>query len=194
MQENVFIVAVAAYFLGSIPFGVVLARLCGTADPRSVGSGNIGATNMLRTGNKKLAALTLLLDAGKGALAVWLAYRLFPASESALALTLAAIGHMASPWLKFTGGKGVATLLGGALAFAWPVGVASCCLWLLAYITTRYVSLASITALALLPLATWLRVDGVSAALVGVACGFAIYKHRSNIARLRAGFEPKMGR
>ena len=171
-------IALMSYLIGSIPFGVLLARAFHLPDPRTIGSGNIGATNMLRTGRRDIAALTLLLDAGKGAVALALAYHffshlvmdtqseaidacgqqptldncgilIFDVHYAALALTAAALGHMVSPWLKFSGGKGVATILGGTLAFSWPVGASACCIWLLVYITTRYVSLASIIMLAL---------------------------------------------
>jgi acyl phosphate:glycerol-3-phosphate acyltransferase len=211
-------ILILGYALGSIPFGVVLAKLFRLPDPRSIGSGNIGATNMLRTGNKKVALLTLLLDAGKGALAVGITSQLFPIFDvaraavdscgmrptlencgtsnptyAALAVLAAAIGHMYSPWLKFKGGKGVATLFGGALAFSWPVGMAGFIIWAIVMFVTRYVSLASITALAIAPLITWLRVDATSALILAMACGIAIWKHRENIKRLRQGFEPKMG-
>jgi acyl phosphate:glycerol-3-phosphate acyltransferase len=207
-------ILILGYCLGSIPFGVVLAKLFKLPDPRYIGSGNIGATNMLRTGNKKVALLTLLLDAGKGALAVVLTRLLFGAllirechwdagcvpeelvispSYLALAILAAAVGHMYSPWLKFKGGKGVATLFGGALAFSWPVGMAGFLVWAMVMFVTRYVSLASITALAIAPLVAWLRVDGTSAFILAIACGIAIWKHRENIKRLRQGFEPKMG-
>ena len=211
-------ILILGYVLGSIPFGVLLAKLFKLPDPRSIGSGNIGATNMLRTGNKKVALLTLVLDAAKGAVAVILVSHLFPMFDaaraavdscgiqptlencnvgnptySALAVLAAAIGHMYSPWLKFKGGKGVATLFGGALAFSWPVGMAAFFVWLIVMFVTRYVSLASIIALAVAPLITWLRVDGTSALILAIACGIAIWKHRENIKRLRQGFEPKMG-
>jgi glycerol-3-phosphate acyltransferase PlsY len=202
MHEGLIIlIAIIAYFIGSVPFGIVLAKLFGLPDPRTIGSGNIGATNMLRTGRKDIAALTMLLDGGKGMMAVWLAsYLLSPNPQSpipnpaveALALAAAAFGHMASNWLKFKGGKGVATLLFGTLAFSWPVGASICCIWMLITFTTRYVALASIGAIALLPLAVWLRVDATSAIIIATACAFAIYKHRSNLARLRAGTEPKI--
>ncbi|MES2985054.1 MAG: glycerol-3-phosphate 1-O-acyltransferase PlsY [Pseudomonadota bacterium] len=206
-------IMILGYALGSVPFGVLLAKLFGLPDPRYIGSGNIGATNMLRTGNKKVALLTLLLDAGKGAAAVILAVYLFTPEDSiidglpcmdwdcsttaahaknALAVLLAAIGHMYSPWLKFKGGKGVATLLGGALAFAWPVGMGAIVIWILVCYTTRYVSLASIAALTVAPLIAWLRVDGTSAIILAIACAVAIWKHRSNIKRLRDGFEPRI--
>lgn len=208
-------IAMLSYALGSIPFGVVLARLFGLPDPRYIGSGNIGATNMLRTGNKKVALLTLLLDAGKGAAAVLITAAMFSEfvthdclsgtgegydceileidpALTAFALLLAAVGHMVSPWLKFKGGKGMATILGGALAFSWPVGMAMLCLWLIVTFTSRYVSLGSIAALAVAPLITLLRVDRASALILAIACTIAIWKHRDNIKRLRKGFEPKV--
>ncbi len=212
-------ILILGYGLGSIPFGVVLAKLFKLPDPRYIGSGNIGATNMLRTGNKKVALLTLLLDAGKGAAAVLITQQLFsiaihepaltclsdvvgdPAcvhraihpALTALAVLAAAVGHMVSPWLKFKGGKGMATILGGSLAFAWPVGLAALITWLMVVFTTRYVSLGSIAALVTIPLIAWLRVDGVSAFILAIASAIAIYKHRDNIKRLRQGFEPKLG-
>lgn len=190
--------------IGGIPFGVLLAKLFRLPDPRSIGSGNIGATNMLRTGNKEVALLTLVLDAAKGWVVVMLTYRFFPLNipdtfyslphphYAAIALLSAAIGHMYSPWLKFKGGKGVATLFGGALAFSWPVAMASLCMWLITVFLTRYVSLGSILALAAAPLIAWLRVDGTSAIILAIASAIAIYKHRDNIKRLRKGFEPKL--
>ena len=211
-------ILILGYALGSIPFGVVLAKLFKLPDPRYIGSGNIGATNMLRTGNKKVALLTLLLDAAKGAVAVGITSHLFPIFDvaraavdscgmqptldncgignptyAALAILAAAVGHMYSPWLKFKGGKGVATLFGGALAFSWPVGMAGFIIWAIVMFVKRYVSLASIVALAFAPLVAWLRVDGTSAFILAIACGIAIWKHRENIKRLRQGFEPKMG-
>ncbi len=201
-------ILIIGYALGSIPFGVVLAKIFRLPDPRYIGSGNIGATNMLRTGNKKVALATLLLDAAKGAVAVQLAYRLptlHVAADStliddlfqllhygALALLAAALGHMYSPWLKFKGGKGVATLFGGALAFSWPVGMAGFFVWAIVVFTTRFVSLGSIAALVIAPLIAWLRVDGTSALILAIASAIAIYKHRENIKRLRQGFEPRL--
>ncbi len=223
-------ILIIGYAIGSIPFGVVLAKLFRLPDPRYIGSGNIGATNMLRTGNRKVALLTLLLDAGKGVAAViTVTILLIPSTNTmpaamesagcfshtawsqeaqlqcdqlaaqmhhypllALAVLAAAIGHMYSPWLKFKGGKGVATLFGGALAFSWPVGMAGLFVWLIVVFTTRYVSLGSIAALALAPLVAWLRVDGTSAFILAIAAAIAIYKHAPNIKRLRQGFEPKL--
>lgn len=183
-----------AYALGGIPFGVLLARVSGLPDPRYVGSGNIGATNMLRLGNKKVALLTLLLDGLKGATAVMLSHALFDATSAGLALAalVAAVGHMYSPWLNFKGGKGIATILGGTLAFSWPVGIAAIIVWLLVFLLKRYVSLASIAAMSSLPLITWLRIDAASAIILAIAAGIAISKHRENIKRLKAGLEPQI--
>lgn len=203
--------------VGGIPFGVLLAKLFKLPDPRYVGSGNIGATNMLRSGNKKVALLTLLLDAAKGWVVVTITTHLFtvldvaraavdacgmqPTLENcsianppltALAVLAAAIGHMYSPYLKFKGGKGVATLFGGALAFSWPVAMASLFVWFIAVFLTRYVSLGSILALATAPLVAWLRIDASSAFILAIASGIAIWKHRENIKRLRKGFEPRL--
>jgi len=202
------------YALGSIPVGVLLAKAFRLPDPRTIGSGNIGATNMLRMGNKKIALLTLLLDAGKGAAAVMLAAAIFTiypercVHDSAMtacppyayldpryaptALLAAVLGHMYSPWLKFKGGKGVATLLGGGLAFSWPVGLGAFIIWAIVMFMKRIVSLASIVALGVAPLIVWLRVDGTSAFILAIAASIAIWKHRENIKRLRHGFEPKI--
>lgn len=189
------LVATVAYLLGSIPFGIVLARLFGLPDPRTVGSGNIGATNMLRTGNKKVALLTLLLDAGKGYLAVEVAWYVLGNVTIGLAVAtlMVALGHMYSPWLKFNGGKGVATILGAALAIHLYLGLAFCVVWLALFLLTSYVSLASIVALTSIPLVLgyFFGLDP-SYLLIVVAVGVAIYKHRANIARLQAGTEPKM--
>jgi glycerol-3-phosphate acyltransferase PlsY len=215
------LILLIGYLLGSVPFGVLLSRAFHLPDPRYIGSGNIGATNMLRTGNKKVALLTLLLDAGKGTAAVLITNALFitPAGSIwrheqivcapgatfgclllpvaivaplALAALAAGIGHMYSPWLKFNGGKGVATLFGAVVAFSWPVGMAAFFIWLIVMFMTRYVSLASITALAAAPLLAWLRVDATSALILGIAAGIAIWKHRENIRRLRQGLEPRL--
>lgn len=187
-------ILILSYALGSVPFGVLLAKLFRLPDPRYIGSGNIGATNMLRTGRKDVALMTLLLDAGKGAAAVGLTSHLFNAAYPALALavTVAAVGHMYTPWLKFKGGKGMATVLGGALAFSWPVGIAAMLIWILVCYTTRYVSVASIVSLASIPLVSWLRIDGTSAFIIAIASGIAIWRHRENIKRLRMGVEPKV--
>ncbi len=187
-------ILILSYTLGSIPFGILLAKLFGLPDPRYIGSGNIGATNMLRTGRKDVAILTLLLDAGKGAAAILISRHCYDATEAGLAfaVTMAAIGHMYPTWLAFKGGKGMATILGGAIAFAWPVGMAALVIWLLLCFTTRYVSLSSITALCTIPLIAWLRIDSPSAIILAIASLIAIWRHRENIKRLRQGFEPRL--
>jgi glycerol-3-phosphate acyltransferase PlsY len=202
-------IIILGYALGSIPFGVLLAKIFRLPDPRYIGSGNIGATNMLRAGNKRVALLTLVLDASKGAAAVLITRHLFRTpvvpgcigdcpdyiynyGYEALAILCAAVGHMYSPLLNFKGGKGVATLFGGTLALSWPVGMAGLFIWLIVMFLTSYVSLASILALLIAPLVAWLRVDGISAFILAIAAAIAIWKHRDNIKRLRNGFEPRM--
>lgn len=187
-------IVILAYTLGSIPFGVILARLFHLPDPRYIGSGNIGATNMLRTGRKGVAALTLLLDMGKGAAAVWVCSQLYEVTHAGLAFAvlMAAVGHMYSAWLLLKGGKGVATILGATLAISWPVGMAAMIVWLLVCLTTRYVSLASILAFVTIPLVAWLRLDGSTAFILALACGIGIWRHHANIRRLRHGLEPRL--
>ena len=182
-----------AYLLGSIPFGLLLTRLAGLGDVRKIGSGNIGATNVLRTGNKGAAAATLLLDAGKGAVAVLLA-RHFAGETAAMVAGFAAfLGHLFPVWLRFKGGKGVATYLGIMLALAWPVGLAACGTWLATALVLRYSSLAALVATAAVPF--WLALLGPSAAIpLAIALAALVWlRHRANIARLRSGSEPKIG-
>ncbi len=184
--------AVLGYLLGAIPFGLILARLAGHGDIRRIGSGNIGATNVLRTGDKRLAAATLILDMAKGAVAVLVALPWGP--EAAIAAAAGAVfGHLFPAWLGFKGGKGVATALGVLLALAWPVGLACCATWLCVAAALRYSSLAALAALALAPVYAWLltaRADltGFAAALAAVLW----LRHRANIARLVAGREPRI--
>ena len=183
----------AAYLLGSVPFGVLMARAFGLGDLRSIGSGNIGATNVLRTGNKGAAALTLILDAAKGAVAV-LAARAFLAEDAAQAAGLAAfLGHLYPVYLGFKGGKGVATFLGILLALAWPVGLACCATWAVTAAVGRYSSLAALVAAASSVL--WAAVLGHMAVilLAGLLAALVSWKHGANIARLRAGTEPRIG-
>ena len=179
------------YLLGSVPSGVVLSRVMGLGDLRDIGSGNIGATNVLRTGNKKAAALTLLLDAGKGALAVLLA-RLLTGNTDAIqvAALMAMLGHCYPVWLQFKGGKGVATFLGILLAYAWPVGLGCCAAWLFGVAISRQSSMGALTAAAM---STFLLVFlGFGSALVlGIVLTLLIFwRHRANIRRIRAGTEP----
>lgn len=181
------------YLLGSIPFGMVLARLMNLGNLREIGSGNIGATNVLRTGNKTAAALTLLLDGGKGAVALLLA-RAFAGEDAALLAGFAAfIGHCYPVWIGFRGGKGVATFLGLWLAFSWPVGLACCATWLAGAALTRVSSMGALVAASSSTI--WLVVFGRGDAIfVGMAVTLLVFwRHRANISRIRAGTEPKIG-
>lgn len=180
------------YLLGSIPFGLILTTLAGTSDLRSIGSGNIGATNVLRTGRKDLAAATLLLDALKGTAAVLIGARLSP--DGAIIAGLAAfIGHIAPVWLRFKGGKGVATFLGCLFGLYWPVGLAFCAIWLSVAALTRYSSLSALVASAASPLLLFALGHGGEAFVVGVMAALLWRKHSENIARLRAGAESRIG-
>ena len=183
---------VAGYALGSIPFGLILTRLTGAGDLRAIGSGNIGATNVLRTGRKGLAAATLLLDMGKGLAAVLLAWRFWPEAAAFAALG-AVLGHCFPLWLRFKGGKGVATLMGVSLGLAWPIGLAYAITWLGMLGLTRTSSLGGMSAAVVAPIAALATgyVDFVPA-LAALAV-LVIWLHHANIARLRAGTEPKVG-
>jgi glycerol-3-phosphate acyltransferase PlsY len=187
------IVAVLAYLLGSIPFGVLITRAMGLGDLRQIGSGNIGATNVLRTGNKAAAAATLVLDAAKGGVAVLLA-RAFVGPDAAQVAGLAAfLGHLYPVWLGFKGGKGVATFLGTLLALAWPAGLAACATWAITAAITRISSLSALVAAALSPV--WLFLFGQQDMML-LAAGLAalvFLRHAANISRLRAGTEPRIG-
>lgn len=186
--------ALGGYLLGSIPFGLILTRLAGLGDIRRIGSGNIGATNVLRTGNKALAALTLLFDGGKGAAAVLIGANWGP-DLALLAGGGALAGHLFPLWLRFRGGKGVATALGVLLALAWPVGVGACLTWLAVAVFTRYSSLSALLALAGAPALSWFIRGDLQ--LVEFTGGMAIViwlTHARNIARLLTGTESKIGR
>jgi glycerol-3-phosphate acyltransferase PlsY len=184
------------YVLGSIPFGLLLTQMAGLGDVRAIGSGNIGATNVLRTGRKGLAAATLLLDAAKGAAAVLLAALIWPDQPlvPAFAATGALLGHLFPVWLRFKGGKGVATLIGIVAALCWPVALIVIATWALLFALTRYSSVGGMAAGLAAP---------VAAALLGrfdlaiLFAGFALlilWTHRANIGRLLKGDEPKVGR
>jgi glycerol-3-phosphate acyltransferase PlsY len=186
--------ALLGYLLGSVPFGVLVTRAMGLGDLRAVGSGNIGATNVLRTGSKGAALATLLLDGGKGALAVLLARVLGGEEAAAQAAGLAAfLGHCFPVWLRFRGGKGVATFLGTLLALAWPVGVGACLLWLATAALSRLSSLAALVAALWSPVLAALLGRGDVAVLAALLAVVLTLRHASNIARLRAGTEPRIG-
>ncbi|MCX7365891.1 MAG: glycerol-3-phosphate 1-O-acyltransferase PlsY [Alphaproteobacteria bacterium] len=180
------------YLLGSIPFGLLLTRAAGLGDIRKVGSGNIGATNVLRTGHKGLAAATLLLDALKGLVAVLAVAWLAPLMAIAAALG-AVIGHMFPVWLSFRGGKGVATTLGVMWGLAWPIGAAACATWLLLAVLFRYSSLAALVGVAAGAVAAWFVLDVRGAIVVTLLVPLVWMRHHENIARLLAGTETKIG-
>lgn len=183
---------VGGYLIGSIPFGLILTKAAGLGDIRSIGSGNIGATNVLRTGNKKLAAATLLLDGLKGALAVLLVRAVF-GDQDLVAGTAAVLGHTLPVWLGFKGGKGVATGLGVYLAAMWPVGLACCVVWLVAAKVTRISSAGALTAFAAAPLLA-LALSDAEHALLALLVGLLVFwRHEANIRRLLAGTEPRIG-
>jgi glycerol-3-phosphate acyltransferase PlsY len=194
------LILLGGYLLGSIPFGLVLTKLAGMGDIRAIGSGNIGATNVLRTGKKSLAALTVLLDGGKGVLAVCLAAMLARHWQgdalfwSGIAGLGAVLGHMFPVWLRFKGGKGIATALGVFLALAWPIGIAGMLTWLLIAILFRISSLAGIVAMALAPAYAFIWAPPVLVGFVGVIAVLVIAKHHTNIRRLLKGEEPRIGR
>lgn len=182
-----------AYLLGSIPFGMVLARAMGLGDLRAIGSGNIGATNVLRTGSKKAALATLILDGAKGGVAVLLAGAALGPDAAQVAGLAAFLGHLYPVWLRFHGGKGVATFIGVTLALAWPVGLSICAIWLVVFAGTRISSLSALAAAGMSVFVAFLlgRFDMVALLLLLTLLIFI--KHRANIARLRAGLEPKFG-
>lgn len=186
--------AVLGYLLGSIPFGIVLARAMGLGNLRDIGSGNIGATNVLRTGNKLAAALTLILDGGKGAIAVLVARAAGGEDVAQVAGLAAMIGHCYPVWLRFAGGKGVATFLGIVLALAWPIGIGCCFAWLVGALTTRISSMgALVSSLASVPLAIVLGATN-AVLLCAILAVMIFWRHRANISRIKAGTEPKIGK
>ena len=199
-------VAIFGYLMGSVPYGLLLTRLAGLGDIRSIGSGNIGATNVLRTGNKTVAAATLVLDAAKGAAAVLIALHLVFLPFAALTAGLGAVlGHCFPVWLKFKGGKGVATTLGVLFALSWPFGIAACLLWLLFAVLFRISSLSALLGLATTALLAWLAAGAVLgrlllafapvpfAIIVTVIVALVMAMHHQNIGRLLAGTEPRIG-
>jgi glycerol-3-phosphate acyltransferase PlsY len=184
--------ALVAYLIGSIPFGLVLTRLAGLGDIRKVGSGNIGATNVLRTGRKGLAALTLLLDGFKGWVAVFGAQQFGP-DMAVIAAAFAVVGHIFPVWLKFRGGKGMATALGVLIGLAWPVGLAACGTWLVTAAIFRYSSLAALVAVAAAPVYAWFLADPQRVELSIFLAALVWLRHHQNIRRLLKGEEPKIG-
>lgn len=185
--------ALVAYLLGAIPFGILVATRMGLGDLRKIGSGNIGATNVLRTGNKAAAALTLILDAAKGAVPVLLA-RAFAAEDVAQVVALAAfVGHCFPIWLRFKGGKGVATFLGVLLALSWQVGLACCLTWLIVAALGRRSSMGSITAASLSTLFMGIFDEMNMLGLGLLLTALVFLRHAENIRRLKAGTEPKIG-
>ena len=185
-------VVILSYLIGSIPFGLLLTRLAGGGDIRKIGSGNIGATNVLRSGRKGLAAATLLLDGGKGALAVGIA-GVWDPPAMVLAGAAAVLGHLCPVWLRFHGGKGVATTLGVLLAVAWPAGVIACLVWLLVAWATRFSSLAALVAIGTAPLAAWLIADATRGLLALFMAILVFIRHEANIRRLLSGTETRIG-
>ncbi len=198
--------AVIGYFLGSIPFGLVLTRLAGYGDIRKIGSGNIGATNVLRTGNKTLALLTVILDAFKAGFAAYLAYHLAPDAEyyflnngtqvnilaSLIAGVCGILGHMFPIWLKFKGGKGISSALGLLLVTYWQVGLVALGIWVFMAFVFRYSSLSALTAALLVPFVTFLLAPPIYVYFYSFVVLLVIFKHRSNIKRLIKGEESKI--
>ncbi len=186
------IVALLSYLLGSVPFGLLITRMMGLGDLRQIGSGNIGATNVLRTGNKRAAAATLFLDAAKGAVAVLVA-RVLGEDAAQLAGLSSFLGHLFPVWLGFKGGKGVATFLGTLLALSWPVGLLTCATWVVAAALTRISALAALVAAGLSMV--WLMVfqEGQMILLVVVLTLLVFIRHWANMARIKAGTEPRIG-
>ncbi|CAN7292810.1 glycerol-3-phosphate 1-O-acyltransferase PlsY [Agrobacterium genomosp. 3 str. CIP 111-78] len=185
--------ALIGYLFGSIPFGLILTRMAGLGDVRKIGSGNIGATNVLRTGNKKLAAATLLLDALKGTAAVLVANALWGYEASLVAGFFAFLGHLFPVWLGFKGGKGVAVYIGVLLGAAPLMMLAFALIWLATAFITRYSSLSALLAMLIIPVALWVLGPEKTALLVTLLSVISWWKHRENIARLLAGTESRIG-
>lgn len=192
---NIWISLIGGYLLGAIPFGLVLTRMAGLGDIRTMGSGNIGATNVLRTGNKFLALLTLLLDSGKGAIAVALAYLMEPTYGPYLAGPAAFLGHIFPVWLRFKGGKGVATFLGTLFALSWPMGLVAAAAWLLSAFAFKISSLSALVATLIVALASYIEIGLVPLTYaIGFMAVLIFWAHRANIRRIIAGTEPKIGK
>ncbi|WP_170377828.1 glycerol-3-phosphate 1-O-acyltransferase PlsY [Ruegeria atlantica] len=186
--------AVLGYLMGSVPFGMIVAKVMGLGNLRNIGSGNIGATNVLRTGNKAAAALTLIFDAAKGAVAVLLARALAGEDAAQIAALAAFLGHCFPVWLGFNGGKGVATFLGLWLALDWRVGVACCLTWLVAAAIWRISSLGALVAAAMSVVWVIVLTDSSAFALSIILTLLVYWRHSANLARIKAGTEPKIGK
>lgn len=189
---DIILVLLIGFASGSIPFGLILTRAAGLGDVRNIGSGSIGATNVLRTGNKALAAATVLLDAAKGAVPVLIAAHVWPGLEG-LAGVAAVAGHCFTPWLKFKGGKGFASAAGVLLALAWPVLLICAGIWALTLAISRISSVSSMTTVAAAPLVAWaMGYPKIIVPLIAIAL-IVFVQHRANIGRLMSGTEPKVG-
>ena len=192
MTREMIFALVLGYLLGSIPFGLLLTRLAGKGDLRHIGSGNIGATNVLRTGSKLLAALTLILDCLKATAAIVVAQLLFGKEAGAYAATGALLGHLYPVWLAFRGGKGAATLFGILIALLWPAAIVYAVLWIFLLLTIRISSVAGISAAVSAPVVAFVLHSPYWPLLLGFAL-LVLWRHRENIARLTKGTEPRIG-
>ena len=181
------------YLAGSIPFGLLLAKAFGQGDIREIGSGNIGATNVLRTGRKDIAAITLLLDAAKAGLTGWVIQSFLGMPFGYVAAAAALIGHCYPIWLKFKGGKGVATFFGGLFALVWPIGILAAIIWLATAILTKYSSLGALIACVICTIVSFIFFPLAPGIMVSVMSGVILWRHRENIDRLRRGEESKIG-
>lgn len=181
------------YLAGSIPFGLLLAKVFGQGDIRKIGSGNIGATNVLRTGRKDIAAMTLLLDAAKAGLTGWLVQHFLGVPFGYAAAAAALIGHCYPIWLKFRGGKGVATFFGALFALVWQIGILAAVIWLATAFITRYSSLGALIACVICTVVSLFFLPQGSGVMVGVMSAIILWRHRENIARLKRGEESKIG-
>jgi glycerol-3-phosphate acyltransferase PlsY len=190
---TLFYAVVLGYLFGSIPFGLILTRAAGLGDIRQIGSGNIGATNVLRTGNKKIAGLTLILDALKAVVPILLARHFWGDDAARFAAVGAFLGHCFPVWLAFKGGKGVAVMIGSLLALAWPLGLIFCVVWLLLAYVRKISSLAALTAAASAPIFAYVLESEKLAIVVLILALLLFFQHRENIARLIKGTEPKIG-
>ncbi|MGY6695338.1 MAG: glycerol-3-phosphate 1-O-acyltransferase PlsY [Roseinatronobacter sp.] len=188
------LIGLLSYLLGSIPFGVVVARIMGLGDLRQIGSGNIGATNVMRTGNRFAGILTFVLDAGKGAVAAAAAWALFGEDAGQIAALAAFLGHIYPVYLGFRGGKGVATFIGTALVLSWPVALSVCAIWALVFSLSRYSSLAALVACIASPVLAAVLGYGSMLLLFALLAAMVVYKHAENIGRLRDGTESRFER